>query len=44
VVLELEMGSFPLQDSRRETRIAEQRLVPGVVIRAGRVYGEPPPR
>lgn len=38
VVLALQSGTFEFQDSRRVTRIGEQRLEPEVVIRAGRVY------
>ena len=38
VVLDLETGEFPLQDSRRVTRTAEQRLTPRAVVKAGRRY------
>lgn len=38
VVLDLEEGAFPLWDSHGELRTAERRLVPGTVVRAGRVY------
>lgn len=38
VVLALEEGAFPLVDSHGEQRIAERRLTPTTVVRAGRVY------
>lgn len=38
VVIDLEEGAFPLWDSHGELRTAERRLVPGAVVRAGRVY------
>lgn len=38
VVLDLQSGTFEFLDSRRVTRIGEQRLEPEVVIKAGRVY------
>jgi len=38
VVLDLEEGSFPLQDSRLVARIGKVRLVPIAVIKAGREY------
>lgn len=38
VVLDLEEGAFPLVDSHGEQRMAERRLAPKTVVRAGRVY------
>lgn len=38
VVLDLEEGAFPLVDSHGEQRMAERRLAPTTVVRAGRVY------
>lgn len=38
VVLNLEHGEVLLQDSRRVSRMAEERLIPEVVVKAGRVY------
>lgn len=38
VVLALEEGAFPLVDSHGEQRVAERRLAPKTVVRAGRVY------
>ncbi len=42
VVFDLEEGPFELPDSAREARTADQRLVPRVVVRAGKVYQAPP--
>ena len=42
VVFSMKSGEFPLQDARRETRTAERRLVPDVVIKAGRRYQPAP--
>jgi len=38
VVLRLEEGRFPLIDSHGLERIGQQRLVPALVVRAGKVY------
>src|SRR5207302_8279597 len=38
VLFDLEEGAFELVDSRQQTRIGRQRLVPRVVIKSGRVY------
>jgi dihydroorotase len=38
VVLALEEGSFPLVDSRKDERLARQRLVPVAVVKDGRRY------
>jgi dihydroorotase len=38
VVFDLEDGAYELRDSAREARVAGQRLVPRLVVRAGMVY------
>jgi dihydroorotase len=40
VVFDMQAGVFPLQDSHRETRTAEWRIVPVAVVRASHVYRE----
>jgi dihydroorotase len=41
VVFTLEKGEFALVDSHGQVRIGTERLVPGLVVRAGAVYREP---
>jgi dihydroorotase len=43
VVFKLESGQFPLVDSHGQERTASRRLVPQIVVRAGKVY-EPTPK
>jgi len=44
VVFDLAEGRFALTDSRGDTRIGRQRLVPKTVVRAGTLYRETPGR
>jgi dihydroorotase len=41
VVFRLEEGRFPLVDSRGQERVGRQRLVPALVVRAGKLYPGP---
>jgi predicted amidohydrolase len=38
VVFDLEEGRFEYWDSHQQVRVGRQRLVPRVVVRAGKVY------
>jgi dihydroorotase len=40
VVFDLQQGQFEFRDSRGETRVGMQRLVPTVVVRGGKLYRE----